>query len=729
MSEHEGVTHVQVHDESDIKIGEVESGVDRNKWDSAARKTLTALGGLAACWKRGPLGDQVEISGVRALHAWSTVRVTVTEARRVVNSERPYRNERLPAPTVRAADEVDPTDFHFFDADEDECVEFTDVEGSARVVKCLDCRAGKVPCAECDGTGRVEHDDCNGTGKIDCLQCGGTGREQGERGERNCTGCRGRGTTTCDGCSRGKVQCPECLGDKKTTCLSCSGSGKLVQVLQVEARRTRHLDVSTVRHPDLDPLLDLLKVHYAFAPPASDSLINDLEDMDDFELSTKAAATGFEEMAAKLLDPTVGDEQREFVREFLRRQVIEEEGKERQIQEMLDDSVVDDIAEQELAGPVLNRIRNALPLPSFADPASLRIRDRLIPLPDEDCDPLGATHAMHLFRSHVGKRLTYPKVTLDEVENKEIKGWLVRHSTKWIGGGGHVVRDHVLLVRQTWVCVDYVFEARNYRLFLGKHVFAPGGTPLWTEPTRLVKQAREAVQAGENHDASMALEAALEEPTMYWPDSEELTNLLTEIVGSSIPRPQRLVLLDIADTGIQVRSDGLDRIFDPDLGRATIAFVEACQKQVNAAETKKRTVRIAAVMAAAAVIVGVVVLVLQAGGAGSVSPSKVESAPGAGVESATQVPIEPEATHEVFGTNKDPKGEHWLSLKDEPKSGKKGVRILARMIDGTRLRVLSTGHGKRRRWMKVEVSSGEAQGKSGFVYSKYVRSLPDGAGE
>jgi len=73
----------------------------------------------------------------------------------------------------------------------------------------------------------------------------------------------------------------------------------------------------------------------------------------------------------------------------------------------------------------------------------------------------------------------------------------------------------------------------------------------------------------------------------------------------------------------------------------------------------------------------------------------------------------------------EPRGEQFLTLKDQPKRGRKNLRVLGRLEEGTRIKLLSRDHGKRRMYHRVEVvGPGEHSGKVGFVYKKLLRSLP-----
>lgn len=85
-----------------------------------------------------------------------------------------------------------------------------------------------------------------------------------------------------------------------------------------------------------------------------------------------------------------------------------------------------------------------------------------------------------------------------------------------------------------------------------------------------------------------------------------------------------------------------------------------------------------------------------------------------------QVQVQAAATHEVFGTWNDPKGETWLTLRESP--GSRG-RELAQLTDGTRLRVVACGFGTADAWCSVRVSSGRFADRQGYVHSKWIRGL------
>ena len=74
------------------------------------------------------------------------------------------------------------------------------------------------------------------------------------------------------------------------------------------------------------------------------------------------------------------------------------------------------------------------------------------------------------------------------------------------------------------------------------------------------------------------------------------------------------------------------------------------------------------------------------------------------------------ATHVVFDTYKDVR-EPCLNMRDRPNS--KGRR-LACLSDGTKLRFEGARSGK---WMSVTVVAGPFEAISGWVHSKWLRSL------
>ena len=65
-------------------------------------------------------------------------------------------------------------------------------------------------CPSCDGDKRVRCGTCAGRAELRCGQCAGTGRVMGQRGTKNCPGCRGRGVRKCSECRAGLVGCVTC---------------------------------------------------------------------------------------------------------------------------------------------------------------------------------------------------------------------------------------------------------------------------------------------------------------------------------------------------------------------------------------------------------------------------------------------------------------------------------------------------------------------------------------
>ncbi len=75
-----------------------------------------------------------------------------------------------------------------------------------------------------------------------------------------------------------------------------------------------------------------------------------------------------------------------------------------------------------------------------------------------------------------------------------------------------------------------------------------------------------------------------------------------------------------------------------------------------------------------------------------------------------------DATHVVFNTSSDPK-EPWLNMRRGPSSR---TIVLGQLPDGTPLKFLAASRG---RWVKVEVLSGDAAGKIGFVNTSWLQKL------
>lgn len=97
-------------------------------------------------------------------------------------------------------------------------------------VKCTDCEGwGEWRCQTCNGIGgigqgrgrrRLPCEDCDSTGKIVCKICKGTAKKE-------CPDCKGSGSSVCTRCNgeNGQV-CPSCEGAAKVKCSNCGGSQK-----------------------------------------------------------------------------------------------------------------------------------------------------------------------------------------------------------------------------------------------------------------------------------------------------------------------------------------------------------------------------------------------------------------------------------------------------------------------------------------------------------------------
>ncbi len=76
-------------------------------------------------------------------------------------------------------------------------------------------------------------------------------------------------------------------------------------------------------------------------------------------------------------------------------------------------------------------------------------------------------------------------------------------------------------------------------------------------------------------------------------------------------------------------------------------------------------------------------------------------------------------THEVYDTSGDIRAP-FLALKAGPAAGHR-YAITHRMPDGTQLRVLSTGHGRKREWKRVQIVSGPHRGAIGYAHGRWIR--------
>ena len=102
------------------------------------------------------------------------------------------------------------------------------------------------------------------------------------------------------------------------------------------------------------------------------------------------------------------------------------------------------------------------------------------------------------------------------------------------------------------------------------------------------------------------------------------------------------------------------------------------------------------------------------------APEVKEAAPATPEVKAPKAP-HPEATHVIFDTYMDSKGDTWLALHENLKRDKPH---LAKLKDGTELKELEGKVGKRKRWSKVEVLSGPHKGMVGYLHAGWIRAVP-----
>ena len=113
-------------------------------------------------------------------------------------------------------------------------------------------KAGKIPCENCHVTGKVTCKNCGGDGQVKCgsmlgsgigsafgttmAGCNGSGHiyvtkpgsKTGQKVQRKCTKCHGKGYNKCSDCTKGQITCPKCSGAKNITCPECDGRKTIV---------------------------------------------------------------------------------------------------------------------------------------------------------------------------------------------------------------------------------------------------------------------------------------------------------------------------------------------------------------------------------------------------------------------------------------------------------------------------------------------------------------------
>ena len=117
-------------------------------------------------------------------------------------------------------------------------------------------------CPQCEGQKKVDCPTCEGSNRVQCRDCGGGGRVAGARGPRNCSRCRGTGSSTCSACPRGRVDCGACGG---------AGRGWVTLVIHKSRREERLIEGVAEGRPTAAPAPD----------PAGVLVVEDLVDPPD----------------------------------------------------------------------------------------------------------------------------------------------------------------------------------------------------------------------------------------------------------------------------------------------------------------------------------------------------------------------------------------------------------------------------------------------------------------
>lgn len=510
------------------EFGELETPLPV-EYESLVRQRLTEAAEASGIWTREPLGALVRVTRIRALHLWSIARLTVTEKRVVKHAYIPYQNERLPKQTVKTADEINPDDYDFFKDDPDEGAQHADVDGSARVITCHECRAGKRPCPTCSGEGNKDCTACYGEGRLSCSECHGAGRVDGVRGQKNCTACRGLGTVDCPKCRKGHRKCPECGGEKVVLCPVCAGMKKAIQVLRVQAVRSCAVRQEEVSSPDLQPLLDLLKIESFRVDPEREVETNmgayraALSALPKDELVKLASV---ETTALNDTDDMPEDHKAvffDFAMSGLTRSL--ELGAQMAAEDASDKGEAPSIG-------LPPCVRLAVPLPRPHPLAEVQKRQWFGVLGSP-----GAASCDSASSAVVGARVLTGNIrgsavgVLPEVPCRQVAE-AVDRCVAGRGGGaedGRVVRDYVVVGVRSWIAADYELDGLQHVVFLGKTAaYAPTGSAIGAEPTRLVIEARELLETGNTAEAVSCVRRALSHELLR-PDGEALASLLTDL--------------------------------------------------------------------------------------------------------------------------------------------------------------------------------------------------------
>lgn len=102
--------------------------------------------------------------------------------------------------------------------------------GGSGEISCPNCEgSGEATseCGDCDGSGEVRCEDCT-RGKVDCETCSGSGEVEDKEGDiEECKDCSGFGQVDCSACYKGWITCSSCNGDGtiEDRCTGCRGRG------------------------------------------------------------------------------------------------------------------------------------------------------------------------------------------------------------------------------------------------------------------------------------------------------------------------------------------------------------------------------------------------------------------------------------------------------------------------------------------------------------------------
>ena len=716
-------------------------------------------------WERGDLGDIAEIKNIRMLHCVTASRVVVTETRSIADKVVPFRSERLARQKVLTADEVDVDAFRFFTDESSEGEETQSVDGSARAVPCPDCIDGKVECDDCKGTGRTECEKCGGDGTVL-----GARRSDGSYRDKNCPECRATGQMACPNCTRGRVACEQ-----------CEGRGKVIQEFQVTAERTKTVDAVDAFHDDLGGLVERLrtygpaikrkdvgKIWKAGVDGLSPVDLLNVRMMDgDVLLPMRRLVKDGDRVVPNdemlKIDPNQSDEAKQ-----IRRRMLLSIGAEA-TNDFVNSSVAaareglcafQELIEEAYAfcGLAVGKeqtaafIRGGRVFPKLCDDPGIEfVRADSLAV---DYGQTGVDHAdafKHDFccgATRVGKPLAMndsgewpwaPKPLLARLSDE-----LLARNTEI--PEGRVVSDCDLFIDRAWLAIDFQLDGVEYRHFAGTEgTYALESSPLRVAAVTAMQDARNALT---QRDLAAAEAHATRALSAWWasPDWHDVNEYVTTLAGLELPFEEKLrklaafrwqvtapqptfhsrfmtAALGFVATGPKammagLRLDNEDRylLFDASDRRAVLPIIEAAEVEVRSAmdaERKSRNLRKA--------MIGAVAVVVCLGGffayQSAQTPPSVPAPPPVPVAAAVVTPSTPEppkdtATH-VVRADQTP-------LRDSA-SGK--GKVSAMLSYGTRVEVLGEPQGTKKKWIRVHVTSGDAQSNTGFVEQDALKSL------